>query len=31
MAKIRPIELISKMSGKLCSHSNIYFAERNGT
>ena len=31
MAKIKPMELISKMSGKLCSHSDIYFAERNGT
>ena len=25
------MELISKLSGKLCSHSDIYFAERNGT
>ena len=31
MAKIKPMELISKMSGKLCNHSDIYFAERNGT
>lgn len=31
MSKIRPMELISKLSGKLCSHSDIYFAERNGT
>ena len=31
MSKIKPMELISKLSGKLCSHSDIYFAERNGT
>ena len=31
MSKIKPMELISKQSGKLCSHSDIYFAERNGT
>lgn len=31
MSKIKPMELISKMSGKLCGHSDIYFAERNGT
>ena len=31
MSKIKPMELISSMSGKLCSHSDIYFAERNGT
>ena len=31
MSRIKPMELISKMSGKLCSHSDIYFAERNGT
>lgn len=31
MSKIKPMELISKLSGKLCSHSDIYFAERYGT
>lgn len=31
MSKIKPMELISRLSGKLCSHSDIYFAERNGT
>lgn len=31
MSRIKPMELISKISGKLCSHSDIYFAERNGT
>ena len=25
------MELISKLRGKLCSHSDLYFAERNGT
>lgn len=31
MAKLKPMELISKLSGKVCSHSNKYFAVRNGT
>lgn len=25
------MELFSRLSGKVCSHSNVYFAERNGT
>ena len=31
MSKFKPMELISQLRGKLCSHSDIYFAERNGT
>lgn len=31
MAKFKPMELISQLSGKVCSHSDMYFAERNGT
>ncbi len=31
MAIFKPMELISKLRGKLCSHSDLYFAERNGT
>ena len=31
MSKIKPMELFSRLSGKVCSHSNVYFAERNGT
>lgn len=31
MAKIRPMILIEQMHGKVCSHSNTYFALRNGT
>ena len=31
MSKIKPMELLSRLSGKVCSHSNVYFAERNGT
>lgn len=31
MAKITPMVLIDKMSGKVCMHSDTYFAERNGT
>lgn len=31
MAKFKPMELISKLSGKVCSHSDMYFAHRNGT
>ena len=31
MSKFKPMELISQLRGKVCSHSDIYFAERNGT
>lgn len=31
MAKIKPMILIQSMSGKVCSHSDTYFALRNGT
>lgn len=31
MSKIKPMELIARMSGKVCGHSNTYFAYRNGT
>ena len=31
MALIKPMELIASMSGKVCGHSNKYFAVRNGT
>lgn len=31
MSKIKPMELLSRLSGKVCGHSNTYFAERNGT
>lgn len=31
MSKIKPMELIARMSGKVCGHSNVYFAVRNGT
>ena len=31
MAKLKPMELLSRLSGKVCGHSNTYFAERNGT
>ena len=31
MSKIKPRELISELSGKLCGHSNKYFAVRYGT
>ena len=31
MAKLKPMILIERMSGKVCGHSNTYFAERNGT
>ena len=31
MAKIIPMVLIESMSGKVCSHSDTYFALRNGT
>lgn len=30
MAKIKPMILIESMSGKVCSHSDTYFALRNG-
>ena len=31
MSKFKPMELIARMSGKVCGHSNVYFAVRNGT
>lgn len=31
MAKIKPMELIAQMSGKVCSHSDTYFVMKNGT
>ena len=31
MSKIKPMQLIASMSGKICGHSNTYFAVRNGT
>jgi hypothetical protein len=31
MSKVKPMELIASMSGKICGHSNKYFAVRNGT
>lgn len=31
MSKIKPMELLSRLRGKVCGHSNVYFAERNGT
>ena len=31
MALIKPMELLARLSGKVCGHSNTYFAERNGT
>ena len=31
MSKVKPMELIARMSGKVCGHSNVYFAVRNGT
>ena len=31
MSKIKPMELISQLSGKVCGHSNKYFAVRYGT
>lgn len=31
MALIKPMELIASLSGKVCGHSNKYFAVRNGT
>ena len=31
MAKLKPMILVDRLSGKVCSHSNTYFAERYGT
>ena len=31
MSKIKPMILVDRLSGKVCSHSNTYFALRNGT
>lgn len=31
MAKYIPMELLQSLSGKVCGHSNIYFANRKGT
>ena len=31
MSKIKPMELIAQLSGKVCGHSNKYFAVRYGT
>lgn len=31
MALIKPMELLTSLSGKICGHSNKYFAVRNGT
>lgn len=31
MAKITPTILIADISGKVCTHSNVYFARRNGS
>ena len=31
MALIKPMELLTSLSGKVCGHSNKYFAVRNGT
>ncbi len=31
MALIKPMEFISELRGKICGHSNKYFAVRNGT
>ena len=31
MAKLKPMILVERLSGKVCGHSNTYFAERNGT
>ena len=31
MSKVKPMILVDRLSGKVCSHSNTYFAERNGT
>ena len=31
MSKVKPMILVEKLSGKVCGHSNTYFAVRNGT
>ena len=31
MSKIKPMILVDRLSGKVCGHSNTYFAVRNGT
>jgi hypothetical protein len=31
MSKVKPMILVDKLSGKVCGHSNTYFAERYGT
>ena len=31
MAKLKPMILVERLSGKVCGHSNTYFAERYGT
>ena len=31
MSKVKPMILVDRLSGKVCSHSNTYFAERYGT
>lgn len=31
MAKYKPIEVLRSLSGKVCSHSDMYFANKNGT
>ena len=31
MSKVKPMELIAQLSGKVCGHSNKYFAVRYGT
>lgn len=31
MAKYVPMDLVRSLSGKVCQHSDVYFAERNGS
>lgn len=31
MARYVPMDLLSSLKGKICSHSDVYFAEKNGT
>ena len=31
MAKFKPIEVLKSLSGKVCGHSDMYFAEKKGT
>ena len=31
MSKYVPMDLLKSLHGKVCGHSNVYFAERNGT